>query len=234
MFETLFNSFIAFPVLILAATFILGWVLLIPIMILQSLFPKSEAKLERVLQTVGGVLHPVQKFSLWTFVILIVSGMTWTILEGAFPPTDLNRVGSALFTYFGSWFLICIIFLMFKEAAESFKQDSPLTNTVFGKIKIYLVVVAFAGVLSFIIRDSLGTHLEGNDPRTGDGEVVVDYVPTEKQKNELGLKVFLGILIPSLGGVYAGLRQKRVRNASLQIKAQSNKSMDASAKQLPS
>lgn len=72
------------------------------------------------------------------------------------------------------------------------------------KWRNYLYVLVVVGFLSLAMCGSYGTHREDADPIYGGGEKVVDFNPTDKQRNEYGLKIFLSLVIPALYGVYKG------------------------------
>ena len=77
-------------------------------------------------------------------------------------------------------------------------------------VRPYIGCITVIALLSGSIMASYGTHEEGNDPVHGDGEVVVDFIPTQRQTNEYGLTVFLKFIIPALVGVHAGRKTKTV------------------------
>ncbi|MDA2914996.1 hypothetical protein MYX77_13775, partial [Acidobacteriia bacterium AH_259_A11_L15] len=70
--------------------------------------------------------------------------------------------------------------------------------------KNYLAVVGIVGIVSLAIWASYGTHMEDSDPIFGGGEEVVDFEPTDKQRNEYGARIFFSLIIPALFGVYRG------------------------------
>jgi hypothetical protein len=57
--------------------------------------------------------------------------------------------------------------------------------------------------VGIILWSLYGTHYEAedSDPIHGIGEWVTDFDPTMKQRNEIGLKIFVILLIPVWFGV---------------------------------
>jgi len=61
------------------------------------------------------------------------------------------------------------------------------------------------GVIALIslgLWASYGTHTEEADPLYGGGETIVDFEPTDKERNEYGLTWFFTLTIPALYGLY--------------------------------
>jgi hypothetical protein len=57
---------------IFLAIIALGWIILLTIILLKLLFPKSEEKLEKVLQKFGTLIGEIQKYSIYTIIILLL------------------------------------------------------------------------------------------------------------------------------------------------------------------
>lgn len=74
-------------------------------------------------------------------------------------------------------------------------------------IKPYLICIIVVTFISFGAWSRYGTHIEDADPKYGGGDVVVDFEPTDKERNEHGLTVFFTMLVPALMGVYAGRKE---------------------------
>lgn len=77
-----------------------------------------------------------------------------------------------------------------------------MANTYSPKWKNYLLVTAAIGFLSLAMWSGYGTHVEDADPLRGGGDIVVDFEPTNDEKNEYGLGMFFKLVIPALIGVY--------------------------------
>jgi hypothetical protein len=70
--------------------------------------------------------------------------------------------------------------------------------------------VGAGALLASFSAFNLGTHQENeDDPVFGDGETVVDYVPTKQQRSNRALVVFLCLVIPATYGVHGGLKEVR-------------------------
>ena len=70
--------------------------------------------------------------------------------------------------------------------------------------KNYLTIVGLIGGFAIVVWANYGTHVEDTDPLYGGGREVVDFEPTDKERNEHALKIFLALTIPALVGVYKG------------------------------
>jgi len=66
----------------------------------------------------------------------------------------------------------------------------------------YVAVLAVAALISLGCWAGYGTHTEDADPLYGGGETVVDFEPSDKERNEYGLTIFFALSIPALYGVY--------------------------------
>jgi hypothetical protein len=69
------------------------------------------------------------------------------------------------------------------------------------KWRNYLTVAGLVAVVCLVLWTSYGTHIENSDPIYGGGDEVQDFVPTETQRNEYGLKLLLALEIAALWGV---------------------------------
>jgi hypothetical protein len=69
------------------------------------------------------------------------------------------------------------------------------------KWRNYLTVAGMIAVACLALWSSYGTHFENSDPIYGGGDEVQDFVPTDKQRNEYGLKILLTLEIAALWGV---------------------------------
>ena len=74
------------------------------------------------------------------------------------------------------------------------------------KWKNYSLVLGAVAVLSLLAWSSYGTHIDDADPIFGGGTEVVDFEPTDRERNEHGMKVLLTLAIPALYGLYQGRR----------------------------
>jgi hypothetical protein len=64
---------------------------------------------------------------------------------------------------------------------------------------------------------TIGPNQENeDDPVFGDGETVVDYVPTKEQRSNHGLVVFLCLVIPATYGIHGGIREAREKNKRIE------------------
>jgi hypothetical protein len=66
----------------------------------------------------------------------------------------------------------------------------------------YLTVLGLCALLSLGAWASYGIHSEDADPLYGGGETVIDFEPTDNERNEYGLTMFFSLSIPALYGVY--------------------------------
>lgn len=70
------------------------------------------------------------------------------------------------------------------------------------KIKSYLLVLACTAVVSLGMWASYGTYREKVDPLFGGGKKIEVFKPTDKERNEHGLTIFISLTIPTFYGVY--------------------------------
>lgn len=69
------------------------------------------------------------------------------------------------------------------------------------KWRNYFTVAGIVAVVCLALWTSYGTHFENSDPIYGGGDEVQDFVPTEMQRAEYGLKLLLTLEIAALWGV---------------------------------
>lgn len=108
-----------------------------------------------------------------------------------------DSIGSAFFLLFRA----AVIYFIYKASRE-FASRSRCA-----KPKAYLYAIGISAFLAFMAAANLGTHVEDGDG-LGGGERVVDYIPTEKEKNEQAVKAFIIIGIASLVGTSKGLKER--------------------------
>lgn len=78
------------------------------------------------------------------------------------------------------------------------------------KLGCYATMLGVAAFLGFMAAGILGSHVEDADQMFGGGELVHDYEPTEVQRLESGVKIFImaGTLLV-LGAAHGFGRKKR-------------------------
>lgn len=74
----------------------------------------------------------------------------------------------------------------------------------------YPFFIFWVAVVSLVIWASYGTHTEDGDPLRGGGEVVTDFEPTDKERNEYGVETFFVLGIPSMVAVYKTYKKNPV------------------------
>jgi hypothetical protein len=134
------------------------------------------------------------------------------LLEGQLPsPTHVWKLGALgaaakyLLAFVGVW----VTYLF----AKSLVHVSPTPQNWLGELKLYLICVGACALLGSFLALNLGTHQENeDDPVFGDGETVVDYVPTKEQRSNHALVVFLCLVIPASFGVHGGIREVREKS----------------------
>lgn len=68
----------------------------------------------------------------------------------------------------------------------------------------YVAVLGVVALFSFACWSGYGIHIEDADPVFwSGGETVVDFEPSDKERNEHGLTTFFVLSIPALYGVYS-------------------------------
>jgi hypothetical protein len=68
--------------------------------------------------------------------------------------------------------------------------------------KNYLILFYAVGIITVVAWAGLGTHTEGGDPLFGGGETVVDFVPTNVERANYAVTIFLSLFIPAFYGMY--------------------------------
>jgi hypothetical protein len=130
------------------------------------------------------------------------------LLEGRVPSPNhvwkLGALGPAT-RYLLSFVGVFMTYLF----AKSFVLVSPTPQTWLGELKLYLICIGACALLASITAARLGTHEVDVDPVFGDGETVVDYVPTTEQRSRHGLIVFLCLIIPAVYGIHGGIQEAR-------------------------
>lgn len=117
---------------------------------------------------------------------------------------NFGKVLASLFGVFGSWALVAGAYSLGKYLSKGAAASSWLD-----KLKVYLLTTVLVAVVSLLMWEGYGTYSEGGHyegPR-GDnesGDIVVDFVPTNEERNEYGARVLIILLIPLLYGVHKG------------------------------
>lgn|SRR3989344_4865382 len=70
------------------------------------------------------------------------------------------------------------------------------------KVKSIFQVLGGILLLTLVMWGNYGTHREDADPIYGGGEIVYDFEPTERQRNDYGIEIFLTLTIPAVIGIY--------------------------------
>lgn len=73
--------------------------------------------------------------------------------------------------------------------------------------------IFLSGGLAFLAWGAYGTHTENEDFLMGGGDTVVDFVPSNKERNEHGLFLFTVLLIPMLLGVSDGFNDRPTKRS---------------------
>ena len=150
------------------------------------------------------------------FCITVATGVAAVVtllylLEGHVPSSTrvwkLGTVGAAL-KYLLSFVGVFVTYLL----AKSFVHVSPTPQNWLGELKLYLICIGACAFLAYCLGANLGTHKEDVDPVFGDGETVVDYVPTKEQRSRHGLVVFLCLIIPAVSGIHGGIQEAREKS----------------------
>lgn len=89
-----------------------------------------------------------------------------------------------------------VLIWVYKLARNVYESAVPKTRGQ--KAKEYLHGAVIVAGLSVMVWALYGTHFESDDddPLHGSGQYVQDFKPTNKERNEHGLKVFLTLLAP--------------------------------------
>ena len=64
-----------------------------------------------------------------------------------------------------------------------------------------------ASVIALMVWAGYGTYTEDADPLFGGGTTVVDFVPTAIERDLVGSRVFIDLLLPALVGTYLARRR---------------------------
>src|SRR3990172_4560612 len=107
---------------------------------------------------------------------------------------DYGSVFYGVLEWLGKGILVTAAYLFGKHFSSLYKQQW----------RNYLTVLGLIGGLAVVVWANYGTHLEDADPLSGGGTTVVDFEPTDKERNEHALKIFMALAIPALVGVYKG------------------------------
>lgn len=99
----------------------------------------------------------------------------------------------------GKAFILWLIFFMCREAGESSRQGRTIVY--------FLGFLCFAG-LALFSRATYGTHVEDSDPMFSGGEVVEDFRPHSRARNEHGIVVFIYLSAAGFAGLATGLRAR--------------------------
>jgi hypothetical protein len=62
-------------------------------------------------------------------------------------------------------------------------------------------------VIALMVWAGYGTHTEDADPLFGGGETVVDFVPPAVERDLIGSRIFVDLLLPALLGAYFARRK---------------------------
>ena len=77
----------------------------------------------------------------------------------------------------------------------------------------YPFFLFWVAIVSSVTWYSYGTHKEETDPLRGGGEVIVDFVPTDKERNEYGLEMFIVLGVPAMVAIYQNYKKNPMRTA---------------------
>lgn len=102
------------------------------------------------------------------------------------------------------WAVISGIYGVIKITILHYRSDgSPVyADSWKGKLRAYACCIGIVLFISYSMSRSLGTHVEGADPRWGGGEVVQDYEVSEKEKKQDFLNRIVFLLPVTLFGIY--------------------------------
>jgi hypothetical protein len=100
-----------------------------------------------------------------------------------------------------SWFRAGIIALAYFLSKKFFEHLKALLWECW--------LYAFYGVCIITLMGwaGAGTHIEDADPLFGGGMEVVDFLPTDVEKDLAGSAVFVNLLVPALVGAYVARRE---------------------------
>jgi len=100
-------------------------------------------------------------------------------------------------------------FYFFFYAAKNVAEDAVRKASKFSVWQYYVKVALIVVVIAVIYAFSYGAHTESGDNYDGlwdHGETVQDFIPSPKERNTQGVKIFIVLLVPILAGTYTGLR----------------------------
>lgn len=130
----------------------------------------------------------------------------------------------------GRLFTALIVFWMY-SGGRAIAKDAP-TECRWFLNELYKVIGVVA-IITLIVWSSYGTHWEGDGEwamgREG-GEQVTDFVPSDKERNEYGLRTLLFLGIPALVGVFAeaNTTQRKLTRLRIDIMRSSAKERERS------
>jgi hypothetical protein len=105
---------------------------------------------------------------------------------------DFSTVFYGIVGYLGKAFIVICAFWFGRNMGNKYKP----------KWINYLAILGVIAIVSLICWSSYGTHTENADPLYGGGDTVVDFEPTDNERNEHGLTLFISLSIPALYGIY--------------------------------
>jgi hypothetical protein len=88
--------------------------------------------------------------------------------------------------------LVALAFFAGRHFADVYKQGW----------RNYLLIFYGVGILTIVAWAGLGTRTENADPVYGGGDTVVDFVPSNTERSNHAVTVFLSLGIPALYGMY--------------------------------
>lgn len=100
-----------------------------------------------------------------------------------------------------NWFRVGVIPVVYVLSKKFFEHlEEPLWQRL---------IYAFYGawIFTMIGWAGMGTHVEDADPLFGGGYEVIDFVPTDVERDLHGVAVFATVLVPALAGAYLARRE---------------------------
>jgi hypothetical protein len=116
-----------------------------------------------------------------------------------------SEVFGTVFFFYLRVLAIGFVYIMAKFLVLGYRRKESSAPDIVAKIICYATCVIVVAVVGFFAWGGYGTHTEGEGE---DRYEAVDFVPTPKQRNTHGAKVFLAVLMPALLGVYRGFELK--------------------------
>jgi len=116
------------------------------------------------------------------------------------PSVNWTAAFSSAFSVFAHWAAVAAVYYITKSAVNFYCKGQDNPPKVFRKAYIYSWCVGACLFFSAMMGRELGTHREGGDDYMDQGEVVVDFEPTERQRWTEGAKFFFVMLPVSLLG----------------------------------